>query len=115
MKLSTHLHIASKLESLELYVHASYIHSLCGQHKPFVLWFFQGHPKERVILIVTNTRKKDVGETWRDHYAVVIINEGSGNGTGVVWSTLYGVSVRDATPHVGISALDEGSSVRPSA
>lgn len=46
---------------------------------------------------------------------MVIIHEDSGNGTGVVWSTLYGLSFCDAATHVCISKLDEGSSVRPPA
>ena len=56
--------------------------------QPFVLLSFQGHPKEPAILLGTNIRKKYVGETWRGHYAVVIIHEDSGNGTVVVWSAL---------------------------
>jgi hypothetical protein len=66
--------------------------SLCGQEKLFVLWFLQGHPNEMAILLGTNTKENDVGETWRGHYAEVIIHEDSGNGTGVVWSTLHRTS-----------------------
>jgi hypothetical protein len=50
-------------------------------------------PKIKGYSACNKYEKKDVGETWRSHYAVVIIHEDSGNGTGVVWSTLYGLSV----------------------
>lgn len=63
---------------------------MCGQDKLFVLRFFQGRSKELVILLVTNTRKKYVGETWLGHCVVFIMHEDSANGICVVWSTVCG-------------------------
>jgi hypothetical protein len=43
----------------------SYTPPIClhcaDRNKLLVLWFFQGHPKERVFLLVTKTRKKKYG------------------------------------------------------